>query len=48
MECVTRKDTQKLAKDPISFAMMMDESELEHVIVAFVSVLSKKIPDRGG
>ena len=48
MECVTRKDTQKLAKDPISFAMMMDESELEHVIVAFVSVLNKKIPDRGG
>jgi len=48
MECVTRKDTQKLAKDPISFAMMMDESELEHVIVAFVSVLNKKIPVRGG
>ena len=48
MECITRKDTQKLAKDPISFAMMMDESELEHVIVAFVSVLNKRKPDRGG
>jgi len=48
MECVTRKDTQKLAKDPIGFAMMMDESELEHVIVAFVSVLNKRKPDRGG
>ena len=48
MECITRKDTQKLAKDPISFAMMMDENELEHVIVAFVSVLNKRKPDRGG
>ena len=48
MECVTRKDTQKLAKDAISFAMMMDNHQLEDVIVAFVSVLNKRKPDRGG
>ena len=48
MECVTRKDTQKLAKDPISFAMMMDNYQLEGVIVAFVSVLNRRKPDRGG
>ena len=48
MECITGKDTQKLAKDPISFAMMMDNHQLEDVIVAFVSVLNKRKPDRGG
>ena len=48
MECVTGKDIQKLAKDPISFAMMMDNHQLEDVIVAFVSVLNKRKPDRGG
>ena len=48
MKRTTGKDVLKLAKDPISFAMMMDESELEHVIVAFVSVLNKRKPDRGG
>ena len=48
MEYITRKDTQKLAKDPISFAMMMDNYQLEDVIVAFVSVLNKRKPDRGG
>ena len=48
MECITKKDIQKLAKDPISFAIMMDNHQLEHVIVAFVSVLNKRKPDRGG
>jgi hypothetical protein len=48
MQCVNRNDAKKLAEDPISFAMMMDESQLEHVIATFVSVLNKRKPDRGG
>ena len=48
MERVTKKDINKLAKNPMFFAMMMDESELEHVIVTFVSVFNKRKNGRGG
>lgn len=48
MKPVTRKDVQRLAKDPISFAMMMNDDQLEDAIVAFVSVLNDRIIDRGG
>ena len=48
MHHVTREDARKLAKDPISFAMMMDNCQLEDVIAAFVTVLNKRKPDRGG
>ena len=48
MQHVSRKDIQKLSEDPISFAMMMDDYQLEDVIAAFVCVLNKRIPDRGG
>jgi hypothetical protein len=48
MESVTRKDVQKLTEDPISFAMMMNDGQLEVVIVTFVSVLNQRKPDRGG
>ena len=47
MKFVTRREAEKLADDPISFAMMMDPCQLEQVIVAFVSVLNSKKPDRG-
>ena len=48
MKSISRKEVKKLTEDPLSFAMMMDNSQLEEVIVAFVSVLNKRIPDRGG
>ena len=48
MKYVSRKDVQKLANDPISFAILMDHSQLEHVIVTFVSELNKRKPERGG
>jgi len=48
MQCVNRNDAKKLTEDPISFAMMMDNSQLEHVIATLVSVLNKRKPDRGG
>ena len=37
-----KDETEKLSKDPVSFAMMMDCHQLENVIVAFVSVLNKR------
>jgi hypothetical protein len=48
MQTATRNDVEKLAEDPIGFAVMMENRELEDVIVAFVSVLNKRKPDRGG
>ena len=42
MKPVTRTDVERLVTDPIGFAMMMDDAQLEHVIVAFVSVLNKR------
>ena len=48
MHRVNRNGAKKLAKDPISFALMLDDDQLEHVIVTFVSVLNKRKPDRGG
>ena len=38
----------KLSKDPISFAVIMDDDQIEHVIVGFVSVLVQRKYDRGG
>ena len=48
MITVTRKDVRKLAGEPLSFAMMMNDHELENVIVTFVSVLNRRKLDRGG
>jgi hypothetical protein len=48
MKPVRRKDVKKLTEDPISFAMMMNDGQLEAVIVTFVSVLNQRKPDRGG
>ena len=48
MKCVTRRDIEKLIDDPLIFAMMMDDDQLEHVIVTFVSVINKRKTDRGG
>ena len=48
MKPVDRKDVQKLRSDPLAFATMMDNADLEHVIEQFVSVLIKRKPTRGG
>jgi len=48
MQYITRNEVQKLENDPLSFAIMMDDSKLENVIVAFVSVLIKRKQYRGG
>jgi len=47
MEPVTRNDCKKLADDPLSFATMMEDHELETVIVTFVcTLLNKKTKPR--
>lgn len=48
MQHITRNEAEKLANDPIGFAMMMDDSQLEDVVVAFVSALLDKNKSRGG
>ena len=48
MENATNRDIEGLIKDPLGFAIMMDNHQLEHVIVAFVSVLLERKTDRGG
>jgi hypothetical protein len=48
MENANNRDIEGLAKDPLAFAIMMDDHQLEHVIVAFVSVLLERKTHRGG
>jgi len=48
MEYIKSKDVENLIKDPLIFAMMMDDDQLEDVIVTFVSVINKRKSDRGG
>ena len=49
MHCIDeKKEIRRLIEDPTSFAMMMDEDELQDVIAAFVSVLNQRTKDRGG
>lgn len=45
MTYLDEKDIQRLTDDPLSFAMMMDDHQIEQVIVAFVSVLNKRKQD---
>ena len=45
---ITRKDIRKLTEDPLGFAMMMQNQELESVIVTFVSVLNRRKQNGGG
>jgi len=48
MNTVTQDDIGKLQKDPLSFAVLMEDRYIEQVIVTFVSVLIKRNGKRGG
>ena len=48
MKTVTQDDIGKLQRDPLSFAVLMEDRHIEEVIVTFVSVLSKRKQKRGG
>jgi len=45
MTYLDEKHIQRLIQDPVSFAMMMEDHQIEQVIVAFVSVLNKRKQD---
>ena len=47
MQHITVNEVEKLIDDPISFAMMMTDCEIEDVIATFVSILNKRKPHRG-
>jgi len=47
MPYITKDDVKKLSKDPLSFAILMDDRQIEEVIVVFVSVLNRKKTKRG-
>ena len=48
MNTITQDDIGKLQKDPLSFAVLMDEQQIEHVIVTFVAVLIRRNENGGG
>ena len=48
MNTVTQDDIGKLQKDPLSFAVIMEDRHIEQVIVTFVSVLIKRSENGGG
>jgi hypothetical protein len=48
MNIVKQNDIDKLQKDPLSFAVLMEDRHIEQVIVTFVSVLIKRNENRGG
>jgi len=47
MNEITKEDIRKLRNDPLSFAVLMENQYLEHVIATFVSVLNKRRRMRG-
>ena len=47
MPDITKEDIRKLKDDPLSFAVLMEDRHIEHVIVTFVSVLIKRKPKQG-
>ena len=48
MNIITQDDIGKLQKDPLSFAVLMDDQQIEHVIVTFVAVLIRRNENGGG
>lgn len=48
MNTITQDDIGKLQKDPLSYALLMDDQQIEHVIVTFVAVLLRRNENGGG
>ena len=42
MNRVTRKDVNKLLSEPLCYALLMENEQLEEIIVTFVSALNKR------
>ena len=47
MQRITVNEVEDLIDDPISFAMMMTDCEIQDVIAIFVSILNQRKPYRG-
>jgi hypothetical protein len=47
MQPIERVCIRRLIEDPTSYAMMLDQEELEQVIAVFVSVLNQRTKNRG-
>ena len=48
MNIITQDDIGKLLRDPLSYAVLMEDQQIEHVIVTFVSVLLRRSENGGG
>jgi len=48
MNIIKRDDIDKLQKDPLGYAILMEDRQIEHVIVTFVAVLLKRNETGGG
>ena len=47
MSYTKRRDVRKLVSDPLGFAILMEDCELEDVIVTYVAVLISRKTKRG-
>lgn len=47
MQGVIQKDIERLKKDPLGFAILMDDEDLEQAISAFFMVLKNRKNNRG-
>ena len=45
---MTQDDIAKLLKDPLGYALLMEDQQIEHVIVTFVAVLLRRNENGGG
>jgi len=48
MKRITNEEIRDLVEDPLAYAMMMNEEELEAVIASFVTVLNTRQRRRRG
>ena len=48
MNAMTQDDIAKLLKDPLGYALLMEDQQIEHVIVTFVAVLLRRNENGGG
>jgi hypothetical protein len=48
MNNITPDDIDKLQKDPLGYAVLMEDQQIEHVIVTFVADLLRRNENGGG
>jgi hypothetical protein len=48
MKRITNEEIRDLVEDPLAYAMLMNEEELEEVVASFISVLNTRQRRRRG